>query len=747
MRCTKHAQAIMVFALIILCLGCSGSRKKDEEVDAFLQNSAGYYIKKGSDAINAGQYQDALLNFRKAIALTPYDPVAHNDIGVAFYHLGQLDSALAYYQAAIRLRPDYIRAISNLSKTYLDMGDINYALAASERITELAPAAAAGYLLRADIYDKNNQPEEAIRATLEALAADSTQNDVRNNLGVLYFRSGRLDQAIACYLQVLNQDSTYAVAYFNLGNALARRCQLEEAQVNYRKAFALKPQMTSALNNHGLIYLFLDHLHEAANDFYRALASDSASQAVHYNLSIVQSRLDSLPAALASINRAIVLQPAMASFYLQKSAILGRLGQEDVATEMAQKAVALDSTLFAGYNSLGNLMASSHPDLAKEAYEKALSNYDENILRRYGRSSQALEKGYFDLLTTCKDNWQIRTDHAMVYNNLGKAYLQLKQNEQAAKAFAKAVELQPDLWEPAENLAVVCVAQKRNQEARALFALGRLNRARAALRADSLAAAETMVQDALRLQPKLQGGHALLAQVYERKGETKLAESTLRAGVKLHPREFAIHLAYGRFLARQQRNTEAREHLLQAIALDPKQDEPRYLLAGIYRALGEPEKADQEIARVHFILGQGYEEAGLLDRAMEEYRFAAQTEPLQLDYAASQGLIYLKKRLYAEAEQTFASVLKQKENNPGALYGMGILFGERKSHEQAITWLQAAIAAAPDNGQAHQALAVNYFFLGRLDLAREQALAAQKLGVTLKDDFIQALNLSAALPR
>ncbi len=745
MHSTRKLLLLLPLFCSLFLSGCAGSRKEGDEVEAFLRSSASYYIKKGADAIEAGRYLEAVPHFRQAIALTPFDPVAHNDLGVAFYHLGQLDSALFYYQAAIRLRPDYIRAISNLSKTYADLGDKNYAFAAAERIIELAPSSPTGYLLQAEIYDKYEQYDEAIQATLTALAIDSTQKDLRNNLGVLYFRRGRLDLAINCYQQVLDLDSTYAVAYFNLGNVLARKCLLEEAQHNYLRALHFNPKMTSAANNHGLVHLFQGRLEEAGSDFYRALASDSTAPAALYNLSIVQMRLDSLEQALTSIGRAIALRPAVANFFLQEGSILQRLGREEEALAAMHKAVALDSTLSAGYNSLGNLMVSEHPDLATEAYEKAAANYDEYMQRRYGRSTRIMEKGYFDLMATCKDRWQIRTDHALIYNNLGKSYLRLGNYEQARKAFVRARELQPDLWEPAENLAMVLIAQNREKEARTWLAAGRLNRARAALLADSLDAAESLLREAGRMQPGLQGSHEVLARLHERRGDITKAESTIRNGVKLYPADAGIHQAYGRFLSRQGRFSEAREQLLKAVALDPRREEAHYQLSAIYRTLGETQKADAEVARSHHILGEGYEEAGFFDRAMEEYQLAAVADPARMEYVASQGIIHLKRGLYTDAERLFRAALEKEEKNPLALYGMGVLSGERKQHEQAVTWLQSALAVQPDNGQFHQALAVSYYFLGRLDSARAEAQTAQKLGVTLHENFLKAIDLPAPL--
>jgi len=247
------------------------------------------------------------------------------------------------------------------------------------------------------------------------------------------------------------------------------------------------------------------------------------------------------------------------------------------------------------------------------------------------------------------------------------------------------------------------------------------------------------------MQPGLQGSHEVLARLHERRGDITKAESTIRNGVKLYPADAGIHQAYGRFLSRQGRFSEAREQLLKAVALDPRREEAHYQLSAIYRTLGETQKADAEVARSHHILGEGYEEAGFFDRAMEEYQLAAVADPARMEYVASQGIIHLKRGLYTDAERLFRAALEKEEKNPLALYGMGVLSGERKQHEQAVTWLQSALAVQPDNGQFHQALAVSYYFLGRLDSARAEAQTAQKLGVTLHENFLKAIDLPAPL--
>ncbi len=728
--------------------GCAGKHKQSEEqeIRAFLQNSASFYVQKGVEALSAMNYQEALTQFRQAESLTPYDPVVHNNKGVAFYHLGLIDSAIYYYQTAVRLRPDYTRAYGNLAKTYLDADQLEYALAAAAKVVQLAPATAQGHILRAEIFEKKGMGADALQAYQEALSIEPWLTDVRNNLGVLYFRSGRLDQAIDMYQQVLARDSTFSVAYFNLGNALARKCLLEDALFNYDKALFYKPEMTAARNNHGLINLFMGRLTAASSDFYRAIDNDDSAPASYYNLSIVQSRLDSLPQALRSIEKAIIQDSLVANFHLQHGLVLERMNRSHQATLAFNRAVQLDSTLSSGYNSLGNVLAESDPLRARKAYEKALANYDDFLMQRFARTGRAIDKGYFDLLATCKDNWQISADHAMVFNNLGKVYIRLNQYDQAARTFKRAVELQPDLWEPYENLSVIYFAQKKESEAKKMMAQGRVNRARAAFKVDSLGAADAMLQEAIRLHPRLGDAYALLALIYERRGNPRNAETAIKTGLRQDRNNFNLHAAYGRLMSGQKRYDEAITHLQDALRIKPHSADIYLQLADIHNLLGDPTRSDSLYAQGRFLRGNDFEEAGSLDDALQEYQSAQQINPGKADYVARQGLIYLKKRLNNQAENLLNEALAMEEQNVLALYGKGWLLGERKQYGEAIQLLTRVTAADSSYAQAYQALAVCSLFAGDRESARRYADKARALGIILKEEFIESLQTPSVKP-
>jgi tetratricopeptide (TPR) repeat protein len=56
------------------------------------------------------QSDAAVASYEKAIALDPYSPTAHRNLGNALAELNQLEAAVASYDKALALKPDYAAA-------------------------------------------------------------------------------------------------------------------------------------------------------------------------------------------------------------------------------------------------------------------------------------------------------------------------------------------------------------------------------------------------------------------------------------------------------------------------------------------------------------------------------------------------------------------------------------------------------------------------------------------------------------
>jgi tetratricopeptide (TPR) repeat protein len=86
---------------------------------------------------NKGMRDEAIAEFKKAIALNPNDAEAHNNLGVAYGNKGMLDEAITEFKKAIALNPNYAEAHYNLAVSYYYKGQHGLAIKHCDQAIEL----------------------------------------------------------------------------------------------------------------------------------------------------------------------------------------------------------------------------------------------------------------------------------------------------------------------------------------------------------------------------------------------------------------------------------------------------------------------------------------------------------------------------------------------------------------------------------------------------------------------------------
>ena len=114
---------ILLLLILIVCLSSGFIYGVEEKV---IKN---YQLKNinGFRKIKSQNYQEAVKPLKKSIQLNSSYPVAHNNLGVAYYNLGQYDKAKEEFNKAIDLKDNYVKAYINLASCYFWQG--NYFLA------------------------------------------------------------------------------------------------------------------------------------------------------------------------------------------------------------------------------------------------------------------------------------------------------------------------------------------------------------------------------------------------------------------------------------------------------------------------------------------------------------------------------------------------------------------------------------------------------------------------------------------
>lgn len=732
-----HSRSLFVVLLGSLFLTCAGIREKREReeqmrIDQMLQSSAAYYEEKGRVALSNRDFNQAVEFFRTAATLVPFDPQKQTNLGVAFYKSGQLDSALFYYQKAVRLQPAYIQAYTNLGYLYLDQKKYGPAERAAEQALSYDAAFVSAYTLLAQINEKTEQFEKAEDYFVKAVQLDSTNHLLLINLGVFYYERGQLNRAIQSFERAAQLKPSHAETYFFLGNTLARKCKLDDAQTYYEKALRLDPNKVGALNNHGLILVQKNRYEEALTDFYHALSIDSTASPILFNLSFTLESIDEPSTALSYINRAISIDTTFAMFYLQRGNIYMRLGQMELALKSFNKAIELDSGYALVYNNLGNaLLETNEPEQAELAYQRAVFLYPEFIQARYFAQGDHLTQGFSDLFRACVDVSQIAADIAMMVNNLGKARLLVGQRQEAEKNFKRAIELQPRLVQPFENLALLYQQQGKVQQAQQMMAHAKLNEAHTLFFSDSLTWALEACDRALALFPTFAQAWALKGRILFALDDSINAHRTIKQAIQLEAKNPAVRYMFAEMLSLQKNYNAAATQIEQAVQLDPEHIVFRELYATILDSLHRYDQAAKQRAYRHYLLGKKREFVGQWDLALEEYETAAGLTGDNAIFLAGQGLVYVKKRLYMEAELFLEQALEINPNEIDALYGMGLLCAYEQDYEQAANYFERALEKTDKNASLYYAAAINYHNLGQPEKAREHLEKAQSMGLSI----------------
>ncbi len=99
--------------------------------------------------MSQGKLDEAITNFRRALALKPDYGEVHSNLGIALRDHGKLEDAVASYRRALAIKPDLPETYSNLGIALRDQGRLEEALANFDRALELRPGFAEAHFHRA----------------------------------------------------------------------------------------------------------------------------------------------------------------------------------------------------------------------------------------------------------------------------------------------------------------------------------------------------------------------------------------------------------------------------------------------------------------------------------------------------------------------------------------------------------------------------------------------------------------------
>jgi hypothetical protein len=140
-----------------------------------------------------GYWHDSFTLFRRTLAVTENNWLAHNNLAAELIKWGAMDEAIEHLNAAIKIKPDYASAYINLGVVYTNLQQRSLAIAAYSRAIKEDPDAVAAHYNLGIALLGNDDIRGAAAQYRALLPLDARQADALQ--GMIQFALGRQGKA------------------------------------------------------------------------------------------------------------------------------------------------------------------------------------------------------------------------------------------------------------------------------------------------------------------------------------------------------------------------------------------------------------------------------------------------------------------------------------------------------------------------------------------------------------------------
>ncbi len=187
-------------------------------------------------------WKDSETLFRRALAVTKDNEVAHNNLGTTLSRKrGRLKDAINEFQQAVAIAPDYAVAQGNLGAALFRAGKLDESILHSQKAVQLRPGFAGAHRNLGVAYGAKGQADMALKEIAESVRLEPSDPEGHYNLGVALINKGRYDEAIAQFQATLALDPENRDAAVNIQATQALKAQ------NAKKPAPTAPQPRPSL--------------------------------------------------------------------------------------------------------------------------------------------------------------------------------------------------------------------------------------------------------------------------------------------------------------------------------------------------------------------------------------------------------------------------------------------------------------------------------------------------------------------
>ena len=322
-----------------------GFARQHAENKPYIESDVQSYLQRGVMAQMENNLDDAITYYGQVISLQPDSSIlakAYTARGSIYANKREYDLALADWTKAIALDPEDAGVYRNRGTAYLFKGELDKAIQDFNKAIDLEPKDAGVYNNRGLAYTGKSDFDLAIQDFNKAIDLEPENANAYNNRGLACAGKSDFDLAIQDFNKVIDLEPEDVGVYNNRGHAYAGKSDFDLAIQDYSKAIELVPEDAGVYNNRGHAYYRKGELDKAIQDYSKAIELVPEDAGVYNNRGVVYAEQSDFDAAIADYTKAIELDPEDANAYDKRGFAYHNIGDFATAIEDYSKAIELD---------------------------------------------------------------------------------------------------------------------------------------------------------------------------------------------------------------------------------------------------------------------------------------------------------------------------------------------------------------------------------------------------------------------
>jgi tetratricopeptide (TPR) repeat protein len=193
-----------------------------------------------SELATKRQYEAAIVEWKKALELSPSEPLVHFNLANALREMGRGEEAIMHYERALEVSPDHAEAHNNLGNALVRRGRLDEAITHFEKALETNPDNFRAHTNLAAVLAQRGRIDQAIAHVQKAIEYEPDDVDAQNNLGLFLTSTGRPAEAIPHLERAVRLSGGQEVLMLNLlSSAYADVGRFTDAIQTGRQALAI----------------------------------------------------------------------------------------------------------------------------------------------------------------------------------------------------------------------------------------------------------------------------------------------------------------------------------------------------------------------------------------------------------------------------------------------------------------------------------------------------------------------------